>query len=1778
MSSYYGVDISLSAVSNFFPTQNTSTPWLMGGTKWGAGAVGTPHTLTYSFVSSWLAVNYGDPFNDVGWSFSANQQQAARSALGAWSAVSGLKFNEVNDSFYSAGDIRWGNSWSAVENPTAYAYYPSSSAKGGDIWLGPAYPSFKNPVVGTYAYATYLHELGHALGLKHPHEGANLADDLHDQLKYSVMSYRAYEGDVSNEYSTEYYPTTPMLDDIRAIQFLYGKNITHRAGSDVYSWAGTSKVFETIWDTNGIDVIDASSQLKAVLINLNPGTFSQIGVKFYNGKEYVNDCLAIADDCIIENAIGSNYDDQLLGNSVGNSLSGGAGVDTLIGGLGNDTLNGGAGIDSLVGGLGDDAYVIDSVSDIIVELSNEGVDEVRASAALSFASYTLQTNFENLTVLGTAAFEAIGNEYANKIVGNSGANKLIGNAGVDTLIGGLGNDTLIGDNGDADLLDGGAGNDVYQLNSVNNIVNETIVGSTGGFDEVQVAFDYTLGSNLEKLKLLGSAIMGSGNLLNNELNGNDSNNSLNGAAGDDSLNGGSGNDTLDGGVGIDSMSGGIGDDVYLVDNVGDKVVELAEQGLDRVQASITYALTANVEQLTLLGALAINGTGNALNNTLVGNSAANILDGGLGIDTLQGGAGNDVYLVDQSGDVVQEDATDGAGIDEVRATASLSFMNYTLSNNVENLTILGTTVFHGTGNGLANKLIGNAAANRLDGLAGVDTLVGGLGNDTLLGSAGDADLLDGGAGNDRYELASAHNVVNESIVGAAGGVDVVIAGFDYALGNNLENLSLIGTAIQGTGNGLDNQLTGNANNNLLSGGAGNDTLVGDLGNDTLDGGVGIDSMSGGAGDDVYIVDNAGDKVVEIANEGIDVVQSAISYGLTANVEKLTLLGALAINGTGNLLDNTLVGNSAANILDGGLGIDTLQGGNGNDIYLVDHSSDVVVEDSIVGAGIDEVRATASVSFTSYSLSSNVENLTVLGVTAFQGFGNSLANKIVGNAAANLLDGLAGVDTLLGGSGNDTLVGSLGDADLLDGGAGDDRYILASIENIVNESITGALGGIDEIVVSFDYELGNNIENLILEGNAIQGIGNILNNVITGNSENNVLDGQAGNDSLVGAAGNDVLSGGLGNDTLDGGTGLDVLIGDVGNDVYVVDSLGDIILEVNSLAGGIDEVRSTINYTIKSGLENLTLLGSAISGTGNAVNNILRGNDVSNLLSGAAGDDTLNGGAGDDTLDGGQGVDSMSGGIGDDVYLVDNVGDKVVELAEQGLDRVQASITYALTANVENLTLNGMAAINGTGNALNNTLVGNSAANILDGGLGVDTLQGGAGNDVYLVDHSGDVVQEDSTDGAGLDEVRATASLTFMNYTLSNNVENLTILGTTVFHGTGNGLANKLIGNAAANRLDGLAGADTLVGGLGNDTLIGSAGDADLLDGGAGNDRYELASAHNVVNESIVGAAGGIDEVVAGFDYVLGNNLENLSLNGTAIQGTGNGLDNQLTGNANNNLLSGGAGNDTLVSDLGNDTLDGGVGIDSMSGGAGDDVYIVDNVGDKVIELLDQGVDLVQSNFSFSLLNCGQVENLTLTGVGAINATGNLLANNLVGNSANNFIDGGLGNDSLYGYAGNDTLVGGAGSDQLYGGVGADQFRFTLKEAAVDQVMDFSRLDGDKLAFSMAGFKTGNADLVVNLPTVASASGFSKAAELIVFTSALSSDASTTDVANLLGYASANYSLGEQRLFVLNNSHDSLIYNFNAANADSQITANELTLIGSVHGVSNLGANDFVFIA
>ncbi|KOR30192.1 hypothetical protein TI03_00120 [Achromatium sp. WMS1] len=1081
--------------------------------------------------------------------------------------------------------------------------------------------------------------------------------------------------------------------------------------------------------------------------------------------------------------------------------------------------------------------------------------------------------------------------------------------------------------------------------------------------------------------------------------------SLYGETGNDTFNGGDGNDILNGGSGADQMRGGIGDDTYWVDNAGDIVMEEENAGMDTVNSSISYTLGANLENLILIGTKNNTGTGNSLANEITGNTGNNILTGSDGDDTLIGGAGNDILL-------------GGAGDD---------------------------TLHFGTGDVLYANVYPNGAP-RSSGGAGYDTAV--LEEGFVFNSS-------------NWSIYGIEKVLGNSSTNIINGLDDnVNYHFEGGAGNDTLNTA-----------GGNDTLIGGDGNDTINGGNGNDQMCGGQGNDTLDGGSGTDQMCGDVGDDTYWVDNVGDLITEATDAGTDTVNSSISYILGNNLENLILIGTENNTGTGNSLANEITGNTGDNTLTGSDGDDTLIGGSGNDILLGEAGNDTLyfgTGDVLYANGTP--RSNGGDGYDTAVLEKgfvyNTSNWSIYGIEKV--IGNSNANIInglddnvnyhfEGNGGNDILNTAGGNDTLIGGDGNDTLDGGSGIDQML-GGIGDDTYIVDNAEDNITEI---ANEGTDTVNSSFSYILSANLENLFLTGiENSNGTGNSLANIITGNSGNNRLYGAEGDDILNGHYGNDTLVGGEGNDTLDGGDGADLMVGNEGDDTYLVDNTGDSIMEATD--EGIDVVNSSINYTLNDNLENLILIGiDTINGTGNELDNFITGN-VSN--------NTLVGGDGNDTIDGGNGEDWMVGNSGDDIYIIDDTGDIIIETSNEGIDTVHSSINYTLGNNLEHLTLIGTDTINGTGNALNNTITGNAGNNILNGGAGNDIMLGGAGDDT-LHFGTGDVLYANgvprSSGGSGYDTAVLEEGFVFnpSNWSIYDIEAVVGNSSANIINGLDNNVDYRFEGGAGNDTLNAAGGDDTLIGGAGNDTLnaaggddtlIGGAGN-DIMLGGAGNDTLHFGTGDVLYANGAARSSGGsgYDTAVLeeGFVFnssnwsfydieaVVGNSSDNI------INGLDNNVDYRFEGGAGNDTLNAAGGDDTLIGGAGNDIMLGGAGNDTLHFGTGDVLYAngvprsSGGVGYDTA-VLEEGFVFNSSNWSFYSIE------------------------KVIGNSSDNIING-LDNTVNYrfeGGAGNDTLNAAGGDDTLIGGAGNDVFIFD-QNWGQDTINDFNT-NGDTLDLSL----------------------------------------------------------------------------------------------------------------
>ncbi len=1503
------------------------------------------------------------------------------------------------------------------------------------------------------------------------------------------------------------------------------------AGDDIYfDVTGLDTVDDT--EGNNLIILDQAGGLSEAnpLATENSGTTLKLNLgngetlTFQNALFGMNASLQFAGGAVadLETLVGTALTTPVtlqLGDS-GGRLYGGAGADSLYGGAGNDTLSGHEGNDSLQGGTGSDVYeynlgdgldtIIEAGGDDDVLRFGEGIspeqvrvvrwwslsgeDSLRLEVLDEDGSVNGHTHIKNYFLSDDSTHRVDRIEFADGttwMYEDIRAMVLKPTEGDDTELGGFAGDDVIDGLGGADWINGKDGNDILYGGDGNDdlqggLGNDTLIGGAGND------------------RLLGYGIWP-----------NDSYAASN-DAGDDLLDGGAGNDLLYGGAGNDTYIFGRGDGY---DQIGEKpnangpsmdVIRLRagvlpeHVTLHRIQdgfgaEDLLLVIDGSTTQLLIQSYYAtedrqierIEFDGGVGPVWTAADIAAHV-EGGT-INAMVGTSGDDTFIVDHEQDTISEAAN--AGVDTVLASRS-----YTLPANVENLTLTGFLNISATGNALTNILTGNVNNNSFYATAGGDAAYGGQGNDTYYNTLTD-------------QFSQIVEYANE-------GIDTLVDINGGTLPDNVENLYMpagsyrdnyVTTAI---GNDLDNVLTSNWQG---------------FGTDTLDGRGGADTMIANGSVSVrFIVDNLGDQVVASATGGSgDSVESSVPFTLGEYVENLYLVGDAPIDGWGNQLDNYLSaeGNAAANVLTGGIGDDTYYLGVGDQaVELPDEGYDTIVADA---SGAISFTKTVLQNFERFKLDFN-SGIVILDLPALGDFDQIIASGV----ALDVVMGLGGNDVLVG-SGNNTLVGGLGD----------DRYYVTENDVVVED-----VGGGNDIMLFSRNPLSTPYSNM-MAANVEEAYSIGLNLNIVGNEGDNYIQGDDGANYL------------------DGGLGADILEGGLGNDTYVVNEAGDQVIEVEN--GGNDRVETATDYTLPSNLESLILLQGGLTGTGNSLGNYLTGSAGDDTLIGLAGDDILNGGSGSDTLMGGMGsdryrfsfgdgsdvVEDFDGGLGGvdtlsfDSYLIqpysvealmdgqylklfvypvqtynwDENGELKIGFSSEnqisirwdtaagaGIERVEfmdgtvwdaaalenkalhhapiqytgngdlfaaesTNFTYTfpsylfadvdqgdvlswsvdldsgaglppwLSFDANSRTLSGIPPTTSVGQLglrvtatdtsglsvsesfmLNvaNAVLGTEGNDTLTGSAGYDILMGGLGDDTYVIDNDLDIVIENP--GEGVDVV-----LSSVDFNLPDNVENLTLTGADDINGNGNELDNILIGNSGANELDG---------GDGNDTYVVGAGDI----------VYEYED-------------GGVDTVLSTLTWVLDDNIENLTLTGTgAINGTGNALNNRLAGNAAANKMIGGAGSDII---------DGGTGSDTMIGGVGDDFYYVNISTDKITELANEGNDTVNSAVTLSLGS--NLENLLLTGISAINGTGNSLANLIRGNTANNTLKGGSGDDILEGGAGNDSLSdtsgkglfnGGAGNDILTGGKWNELFiggsgNDTITASTGADIIAFNRGDG-----------------------------------------------------------------------------------------------------------------------
>ncbi len=868
------------------------------------------------------------------------------------------------------------------------------------------------------------------------------------------------------------------------------------------------------------------------------------------------------------------------------TVRGTTGNDSLRADPGGSTIDGLGGADTITGSSGAD-YIYYYGAEALIQ-GGEGIDTlyVRNTAPSLDISRLRDIEVARLEAPNGKAqgpsLDISGSLQAMTLIGNAAGNLLRGGKNRDLLDGGAGNDTLHGSAaGDSagDTLSGGAGNDVYYLYKA----GDTITDSAGK-DLVYSFIDYTLAGDLEDLVLQGDAVRGTGNALNNRIEGQQTRAC-----------------TLDGGAGKDTLIGGSGNDLFLLDNSGDVIIDSGGDNSVKAWASVDLRkFNARITSVSLQGDGNINATaglnvaatltGNAGRNVLTGSAGSDVLsDWGGGADTLAGGKGDDSYNVYDTRTVVVEKANEG--IDTVTAFVEA----HTLAANVENLVLADTASRYGVGNNLANRITAVIPSNAHAGRSHV-VLHGGVNDKNV--TAGDT--LIGGTGNDQFY---SYNAMDSIVSG--GGADVLYISYAIEGGETMSGADLkrhvenaVGAPLSGNitvlyrgnptatkGQGARLDASSSALRSVASelvGTARADTLRAGILNSTLDGGTGGDSMIGGQGADIFYVDNVGTtKVVDasqaaklgdivVANDTRDTIRSSVSLDLNrrctigadtffqySGVGAVQLLGTAGLTASGyndaathlvgNVGNNKLTGGAGNDTLDGAAGADIMTGGDGDDLYFIDHVGDSVRETA--KGGLDTIW-TAGININLGS--ANHRNVEVVRHTD-----NTKAISIIGTAAAeslfagntgDTLDGKGGNDCIQGGAGND-LIYYYDGLSFSGGGGADTLKVHNAVDalSLKDEQNVGTVR-LDDVKIAKDKSTkGTDINGNALT-RAIHLIGNAADNSLSGGSGNDTIIGGGGKDSIAAGKGNDmvvVLPNAAGYGSLDGGAGQDTLsFGDV----------------------------------------------------------------------------------------------------------------------------------------------------------------------------------------------------------------------------------------------------------------------------------------------------------------------------------------------------------------------------------------------------------------------------------------------------------------------------------------------------------------------------------------------------------------------------------------------------------------------------------------------------------
>lgn len=1174
---------------------------------------------------------------------SAQQEAAAHFALSAIegnAAAAGFSvegFTNLDINFLgnvddTQAEIRFGETSDPGTGTARVADFPggqvtASPNDDGDVWFGVAF-NFRVPEAGTYSWITMIHEIGHALGLKHSHQNYNfgtLPADL-DAMEYSVMSYRSFiGGSTTGGYTNEQFgfAQTFMIADIATLQYMYGADFTANDGDTVYTWTpgsgdtvidgvvainpGGNRIFATIWDGDGNDTYDLSAYATDLEIDLRPGEDSLFSAaqqaalgggnvaraNIYNAILYQGDTRSL-----IENAIGGSGDDLFVGNQADNVIDGGAGEDTV-----------------------DYSEITD---DLTVSLDGMGsASSVQAGSDSLIGIENFLSGSGNDTIDGSADVNLIkGGDGNDTIDGLGGDDVLWGEIGNDIIIGGAGNDVLLGGNDlGTDGLGFGSGaitrgfnsgftsianalniDDEFSIATDSDIINSTTlphVTITASGDDAVHFYEITVVSDGTDIILdIDYGDTGGAGSFDSQLDLYDSSGTLIASNAFAPFVAGAGGSTSN-------------NDAYIATTLataGLYYIAVSTNGGTDVVLGASYELQVSLEDTAIIDP----DTGD---DTLTGGMGDDILDGGAGTDyaSYSGVQANYTVTDNMDGSYL---VVDNVGTDGSDTLTNIEFLIFT------DVTIDITTAPGGGGpvftEGNDNE-VGTAGDDVLDGLGGNDIIDGLAGNDTINGGDG-ADRLIGGEGAD-------------ALHGDAGFDSADYRGALAGVAFNVDTGGTGGEANGDTFSGIERYYLSNFND-TVTGSSANEFFYGEDGNDTINAGGGIDRLYGGDGNDIQRGQDGNDQLYgsagndqlnggagfDIANYSLAtaaVTVNMLTGGTGGDAAGDTYFGIEAVYGSD--FADIITGNNSSNELRGGDGSDVINGGGGNDRIFG-------------GEGVDSIDGGTGIDIINFTTATSAVGV-ILGGLGFLGeangdsytsiewvFGSDFNDQITGDAANNRLEGRDGNDTLNGEGGNDRLLGGDGN-DTINGGDGVDTIFGQDGDDVMtggagNDFFFGGVGadmhdggdGIDTVSyltstigLTIIMDPGSGTATGDAAGDDYSSIervfGSGFDDYIVGTVFDDVLVGNGGDDYLFGNYGNDTLIGGAGVDSYGYGPeldGADVIFGFTTNElIYIFDSGGlyDSFAEI--MAAGTD-VGSNVVFNFGTPGESLTLVGVSLA--------------------------------------------------------------------------------------------------------------------------------------------------------------------------------------------------------------------------------------------------------------------------------------------------------------------------------------------------------------------------------------------------------------------------------------------------------------------------------------------------------------------------------------------------------------------------------------------------------